>query len=156
MTPKKYGGLWVITEEMLINDELAAVPAMLRQLGDTIARTRASAALRAFRGQMADGVDVFADAHNNLVDPGTNITAAVLNSMDSMLKAQTSRSGVIVGRPGTIALCGISAYERIRQIYTPVTALWIRYRNRQPVRAECYQIRAWTGRRGSDSMHRQS
>ena len=123
VTPKKYGGLLVITEEMLINDELAAVPAMLRQLGDTIARTRSSAALRAFRGQMADGIDVFAAEHDNLVNSGTNITATVLNGMDSMLKAQKSRSGVIVGRPGTIALCGISAYERIRQIYTPITAL---------------------------------
>jgi len=118
ITPRKYGKILTITDEMIINDQLNAIPRMLLAFADSTVRTESTIARRALEfGKMSDNKAVFHNDHGNL-KTASAIDVAAINDLDLLLRKQ-KKDGVECGLAGSVILCGAKAYQIVSQIYSP-------------------------------------
>lgn len=97
----KYGKVFSITWEAIVNDDLDAftrIPAMMGTAAGRLEEVIAYTPLTIQTGgqEMADGVDLFHADHNNLVASGTVLSVVNLGIARSTMRLQTGLSSVLI------------------------------------------------------------
>lgn len=97
---QKYGKLFSITREMLVNDDLNGLSVIPRSMGRAADRKVGDLVMAIFTGNptMQDGTALFAAGHSNIITSGAAPSVAQLDAMVKLMALQKDSSDVTHGQ----------------------------------------------------------
>lgn len=118
---KSYGVGLRITRQMMVNDELGAIDAVLSDYGQSVADFEEETFYsNAFTATMSDGQVIFHSSHNNLAGSGAAITVAAVGLGRAAMRKQTTIDGKKMNLAPSILLVGPDKETEAEQLVAAI------------------------------------
>lgn len=121
----KHGGIFRVSLEMMVNDDLGAFSSLARKMGSAWEVTKGNLVyglLLSATAKMADGKSLFDAAHGNLMTTGERITATALAGARKLMRLQKAPQGTPLNIAPTYLIVG-AEYENEALVLLRSTAL---------------------------------
>ena len=121
----KHGGIFRVSLEMMVNDDLGAFSSLARKMGSAWEVTKGNLVyglLLSATAKMADGKALFDAAHGNLMTTGERITATALAGARKLMRLQKAPQGTPLNIAPTYLIVG-AEYENEALVLLRSTAL---------------------------------